>query len=108
MGLPQSSRQSTAHNPIGWELQQLVKSGQYPDETAVLRSALRALYQLHPETKTRMVSTAYTSGEISLGRAASMLGVSLAEAEDILRESGVEIHLGPTTAEELATDINHA
>ncbi len=108
MGLQPSTRQTTMQNPIGWELQQLVKSGQYPDETAVLRSALRALYQLHPETKTRMVVTAYTSGEISLGRAASMLGVSPAEAEDILRESGAEIHLGPMTRDELAADIDHA
>lgn len=31
-----------------WELQQLAKSGLYPDEQAALRGALRALFQLNP------------------------------------------------------------
>jgi predicted HTH domain antitoxin len=91
-----------------WELRQLVKSGQYPDEQAALRSALRALFLASPQVKLRMVLAAYQSGEIGLGKAAAMLGVSQEEMKDILREAGGEIHLGPATLEELRADAGNA
>jgi predicted HTH domain antitoxin len=93
---------------VSWELRQLVKSGLYPDERAALRSALRALFRLHPQTKLRMIISAYEAGDISLGKAAAMLGVSQEEMKDILREEGAEIHLGPQTIEELLEDARNA
>lgn len=93
---------------ISWELEQLVKSGLYPTERAALRSALRALFQLNPQTKLRMIISAYESGEIGLGKAAAMLGVSQEEMKDILREAGAGIHLGPQTVEELLEDARNA
>ncbi|NLY01255.1 MAG: hypothetical protein GXY83_34625 [Rhodopirellula sp.] len=91
-----------------WELRQLVASGQYPDERAALRSALRALFQRSPETKIRMVTSAYEAGEIGLGKAAALLGVSQEEMNEILRETGARIHLGPQTPEELREDARNA
>jgi predicted HTH domain antitoxin len=91
-----------------WELQQLVKAGLYPDEQTALRSALRALFKASPQTKIRMVISAYEAGDISLGKAAAMLGVSQEEMKDILREAVSEIHLGPQTAEELLEDARNA
>ena len=91
-----------------WELKQLVKSGLYADEDAALRSALRALYQAHPQARVQMAVRAYEAGEISLGRAAALLGVSQEEMKDILRETGAEIHLGPATAAEVLTDAEYA
>jgi predicted HTH domain antitoxin len=93
--------------PINWELRQLVKSGLYPDEQAALRSALRALFQVSPQIRLRMVISAYDAGDISLGRAAAMIGVSQEEMKDILREAGSEIHLGPRTAEEVLKDAHN-
>lgn len=93
---------------IDWEINQLVKSRLFPDEQAVLRSALRALFQAQPELRQQMVIRAYTSGEISLGKAAELLGVSLEEMKDILPESGAEIHLGPRTVDELLQDAANA
>lgn len=91
-----------------WEIQQLIKSRLFPDEQAVLRSALRALYQLQPEIKQQMVIRAYTAGEISLGKAAEIMGVSHEEMKDILVERGTEIHLGPRTVDELLRDAANA
>ena len=54
---------STTH----WEIDQLVKSKLFPDQQAVLRSALRALFQVRPEIRREMVARAYVRGEISLG-----------------------------------------
>ncbi len=93
---------------IDWEINQLVKAQLFPDEQAVLRSALRALFQAQPELRRQMVIRAYTSGEISLGKAAELLGVSLEEMKDILSESGAEIHLGPRTVDELLQDAANA
>ena len=53
-------------------------------------------------------SNAYQAGEISLGKAAEMIGVSQEEMKDILREDGAEIHLGPQTIDELLEDARHA
>lgn len=91
-----------------WELQQLVKSGLFPDENAALRSALRALYMVNPQARVQMAIRAYEAGEISLGRAAAMLGVSQEEMKEILREAGVEIHFGPDTVAEARADADNA
>jgi predicted HTH domain antitoxin len=55
-----------------------------------------------------MAIHAYTAGEISLGKAAEMLGVSHVEMKEILREEGAQIHLGPETIEELLQDAANA
>jgi predicted HTH domain antitoxin len=91
-----------------WELKQLAKSGLYADEQAVLRSALRALFQVNPQAKIAMVVKAYERGEISLGKAAVMLGVSQEEMKDILRESGEGVYLGLENVTELRKDIENA
>ena len=91
-----------------WELRQLVKSGLYANERTALRAALRAYFQTKPQAKLKIVVSAYQAGEISLGRAAAMLGVSQEEAKEILREAGVPIHLGPLTSEEALEDARNA
>ena len=98
------SETSTPH----WEINQLVKSKLFPDQQAVLRSALRALFQVRPEIRREMIARAYASGEISLGKAAEMMGVSHEEMKEILIEGGVEIHLGPATIDELLQDAANA
>ena len=55
-----------------------------------------------------MIVSAYQRGDVSLGKAAAMLGVSQEEMKDILREAGVAIHLGPRTADEALEDARNA
>ena len=93
---------------ISWEICQLVRFGLFSDEQAVLRSALRALFQSQPQIRQKMIIRAYTAGEISLGKAAEIIGISSEEMKDILSESGAEIHLGPRTIDELYQDIANA
>jgi predicted HTH domain antitoxin len=66
------------------------------------------LFLSQPRLRRQMVVRAYTAGEISLGKAAEMMGVSHEEMKDILREDGAEIHLGPSTRDELLQDAAHA
>ena len=91
-----------------WTLSQLVKSGLYRDEQAVLRGALRALFRAKPQVRLRMIVSTYQSGDVSLGKAAAMLGVSQEEMKDILRDAGVAIHLGPHTVDEVLEDACNA
>lgn len=93
---------------IDWEINQLVKTQLVPDKQAVLRRALRALFQIRPGLRLQMIIHAYTTGEISLGKAAMLMGVSHAEMGDIFVENGVNIHLGPLTVDELLEDAEHA
>lgn len=93
---------------IHWEIDQLVKAELFSDHQAVLRSALRALYRSRPELKQQIVIRAYATGEISLGKAAEMLGVSHEEMKEILSESSQGVHLGPDSVEELRQDAANA
>lgn len=93
---------------VRWTMQQLVKSGLYPDEQSVLRTALRALFQSNPQVKLQMLAAAYNAGDISLGKAAELMGVAQEEMKDILRDAGVWLHLGPQTVEELRQDVDNA
>jgi predicted HTH domain antitoxin len=94
----------TETGTLQWEIDQLVKTKLFPDEQSVVRSALRALYVAQPKLKRQMTIRAYTAGEISLGKAAELLGVSHKEMKEVLREEGAEIHLGPETTDELLRD----
>ena len=91
-----------------WEIDQLIKTNLFADEQAVLRSALRALFQTQPHLKQQMVIRTYAAGEISLGKAAELLGISHEEMKDILVENDVDIHLGPRTVDELLEDAARA
>lgn len=95
-------------NTVRWDIDQLVQTRLFPDEDAVLRSALRALFQSRPGVRRQMVVHAYTSGEISLGKAAEIMGVSHEEMKDILTENGAKIHLGPQTVDEALRDAANA
>lgn len=93
---------------VDWEIDQLVKARLFPDQQAVVRSAMRALFQAQPGTRQQMIVSAYTAGDISLGKAAELMGVSHEEMKDILVESGIEVHLGPRTVEEVLQDEANA
>ncbi|MBI4788625.1 MAG: UPF0175 family protein [Chloroflexi bacterium] len=88
-----------------WEINQLIRAGLYSDPDAVLRSALNALFVLHPEQKLQMIIAAYRVGDISLGKAAELLGISSEEMKDQFRQAGVPVHLGPQSVEELKKEI---
>ena len=66
------------------------------------------MFQSNPQVKPQMLAAAYTSGDVSLGKAAEIMGVTQEEMMDILRDAGARIHLGPQTVEELRQDIDNA
>lgn len=98
----------TLPEQIAWTYRQLVRSGAFPDEAAALRSALRALFQVNPKAKLAFVASAYRDGEISLGKASELLGVSQEEMKEILVESGESLHFGPQDRAGILSDAANA
>lgn len=52
-----------------------------------------------------MLTTAYQAGEMSLGKAAELWGVSSEEFKELLIKQGAKIHLGPESEEELREEL---
>ncbi len=50
----------------------------------------------------------YVLGEISLGKAADLTGVTRWEMEEILQDAGVELRLGPQTKDDLDDEVDIA
>lgn len=50
----------------------------------------------------------YALGEISLGKAAERTGVTRWEMEELLREAGVELRLGPQSMDDLEDEVDAA
>lgn len=93
---------------VRWEIDQLVRGNLFPDEDSVLRRAMRALFDERPDLRRKMAVRAYVAGDISIGRAAAILGVSLEEAKEMIVESGGRLHLGPLDSAEARTDAENA
>jgi predicted HTH domain antitoxin len=55
-----------------------------------------------------MIVRAYKAGEISIGKAAEIMGCSHEEMKEILQELGVSVHLSPASADELLRDADNA
>lgn len=50
----------------------------------------------------------YVLGEVSLGKAAGIAGLSRWEFEEVLQEAGVPIQYGPRTREEVVDEVDTA
>jgi len=59
----------------------------------------------HPDARSLR---AYLAGEISLGKAAELLGLSRFELQDRFLRLGVPLHLGPATLEDAWAEIEAA
>ena len=93
---------------VNWEIDQLVKTKLFPNQQAVLRQALRALFEFQPAIRRQMIIRAYLMGDISLGKGAELMGVSHEEMKDIITEQGHALHFGPITIDEVMQDANNA
>ncbi len=90
------------------EPKELVKLGLYPDERQVIADGVRHLLQAHPEYRQEIAIAHYQRGEISLAKAAALAGLALPQMQELLRERGVPVDLGPASPEELRQDVEVA
>lgn len=62
----------------------------------------------HPDIRRKMIIMAYAAGEIRLGKAAEMMGISSEEMKDVIIEGGEKLHFGQCTIDDLHQDIANA
>jgi len=86
---------------IEMEMKALVRDGHYANLNEAIKDAFRTLLNVRPELKTSAVMELYKEGEISIGKAAEMVGVSTIEFKDILVNRGIRREVGSRSNKEL-------
>ena len=86
---------------IEMEMKALVRDGYYANINEALKDAFRTLLSVRPELRTSAVIELYNEGEISIGKAAEMIGVSTIEFKDILANKGIHRKVASRSKKEL-------
>lgn len=88
------------------EVTALIDSGLYPDYHAVIIDALENLVEMKKASRLDAALRSYQEGEVTLGRAAELAGMSLFEFEEVLKARGIRKVVEVDSAEELETGIS--
>jgi putative addiction module CopG family antidote len=80
------------------EIEAVIRAGYYSSKSEVVKDALRLLFETRKELKIASAVEMYINGEISLGKAAEIAGVSVIEFKEILASRGIyrELEAGST------------
>jgi len=79
----------------------LVRAGYYSSELEVIKDAMRSLFRENTELKINAAIELYKEGEVSLGKAAEITGVTTIEFKEILGKRGVIREIKARPAEEM-------
>ncbi len=83
------------------EIKALIRYGYYSSIDEVAKDAFRTLLYVKPDLRISAAIELYKEGEISLSKAAEMIGVSTIEFKDILANRGISRVVGARSREEL-------
>jgi predicted HTH domain antitoxin len=84
----------------------LVEAGLYDSEEEVIQAAIGHLLADRPDLRIDLAIYEYDiKGEISLGKAAEIAGITRWEMMEIMASRGVELRLGPATIEEAREEV---
>jgi predicted HTH domain antitoxin len=86
--------------------QALVEAGLYPDEQSVIREAMHALWQEHPQLRIEWAIYQYQTQDISLAKAAALANVSFDRMKELLVQRGIQPRLGPETINEARQELD--
>jgi len=88
----------------GWEVDQLLKLRErQPD---LVEPALQRLVQENQDIHWSVVVGAYQDGQINLGKAAELLGLSELELRDRFIELGIPLRVGPLDLAEARAEVS--
>lgn len=71
----------------------IIAAGYYKNRSAVLKDALRSLFEVKPHLNISASVELYKKGEVTLSKAAELSGITTIEFKDVLRDRGIEIKL---------------
>ena len=86
---------------------ELVSLGLYGNEQDVIDDGIRHILRSHPEYKIEIAVNKYRQEEVSLGKAASIAGISLEDMKELLRSRGIALK-GPESIKEIQEDVERA
>ena len=95
---------STVAMTEGWLLEQLVKLR--PSQPALVDQALQRLLREDENLRWSVVVRAYLDQEISLARAASLLGLHALELRERFVEKGIPLYLGPADKADAQAEVD--
>lgn len=72
------------------QLSALVKAKIFPNKTEAVKEALRVLFATRPQLGVEAAIQLYREGEVTLGRAAEIAGITRWEFETLLADRGLE------------------
>ncbi len=87
------------------EIKALIKHGYYSSIDEVAKDAFRTLLYVKPDLRSSAAIELYKEGEISLSKAAEMIGVSTIEFKDILANRGIKRAVESRSREELRQGV---
>ena len=87
------------------EIRALIKCGYYTSINEAVKDAFRTLLNAKPELRTVVAVELYKEGDVSLGKAAEIAGVTKIEFKDILSDKGIRREVSSRSAEELKKGV---
>ena len=87
------------------EIRALIKYGYYGSVDEVVKDAFRTLLNAKPDLRIAAAVELYKEGEVSLGKAAEIAGVTTIEFKDILADRGIRREVGSRSMEELEKGV---
>ena len=87
------------------ELKALVKAGIFRNKTEAVREALRLLFATRPQLSVEAAVQLYKEGEVTLGRAAEIAGITRWEFETLLADRGIVRSVSSDPADELERQV---
>ncbi|NOR60820.1 MAG: hypothetical protein GQ469_09370 [Methanosarcinales archaeon] len=83
------------------KIKALVRAGYYSSELEVIKNAMISLFRENTELKINAAIELYKEAEVSLGKAAEMVGVTTIEFKEILGKRGIIREIEARPAEEM-------
>ncbi len=71
----------------------VVLAGHYKNRSAVLKDALRSLFEIKPYLNISSSVELYKKGEVTMSKAAELAGITTIEFKDVLKDRGIKIKL---------------
>lgn len=99
---------STLPDDIYHLIEGSIEAGIFENKSDAIRHALRDYFDDHEDARLAAAVHLYDRGEVSLGKAARLAGVSRFEFPEILREHGVEVRVGPSDFEDAEREVDVA
>ncbi|ODS38424.1 MAG: hypothetical protein A7315_12380 [Candidatus Altiarchaeales archaeon WOR_SM1_79] len=83
----------------------VIAAGHYKSRSALLKDALRSLFEIKPYLNISASVELYKKGEVTLSKAAELAGITTIEFKDVLKDRGVKIEVPGESKEKIDKQI---